>query len=212
MKSLRVFFGVFLFGSVLLVAGCNESSSSGYGAGYDFGVNDPDVYLCFGDSLTEGFGGVTPYPSHLANFLAKPVVNEGRGGERVGDGARRLGGVLDQHKPGYCLILQGVNDIVHGGDPAYIAEQVRNMIQLAKVRNVLPAVSTITPFVGNREWYNEVVDATNELIRAVAIEEGVLLVDCARVIAGRRDYVLSDGLHFSESGSIAVAAAWSDRL
>jgi len=190
--------------------GCNESGV--YGAGHDFGDNNPEVYLCFGDSLTQGFGGVTPWPAHLEGFLGKTVINRGLAAERVDAGLRRLGGVLDATKPGYCLILHGMNDVIHSADPDYIAAQIRSMIHVVKSRNVLPAVGTITYFVGSREVFNGSIDLVNERIRAMAAEEKVLLVDCGNVIKGRRDYVLSDGLHFSEAGSIAIAAAWSDRL
>jgi len=201
-----------VLGILALTAGCEESSRRPYGSGHDFGNNDPDTYLCFGDSLTAGFGEVTPYPRHLADILIKRVINQGIPGERARNGLARLGGVLDVHKPGHVLILHGVNDIIHGGNPDHIAEQIRGMIRVARVRNVLPAVSTITPFVGNREGFNGAVDLANERIRSVASQEGVLLVDCHQVINGRPDYVLADGLHYSEVGSMAVAAAWSDRL
>jgi lysophospholipase L1-like esterase len=208
---------LFLFASlsaVLLFAsvGCDENDNKSYGSDHDFGDNNPNVYLCFGDSLTEGFGGVTPYPRHLATFLGTTVINQGIGGERVAEGLARLGGVLDRNKPGYCLILHGVNDIINSNPPEYIAEQILNMIQVVKSRNVLPVVSTVTPFVGNREIFNGSIDILNELIKSIASEERVLLVDCASVIRDRPDYVLGDGLHFSEAGSIAVAAAWADQL
>jgi len=211
MKS-TVFFLSLLAGILVVATGCNESGSSPYGSGHDFGVNDPEVYLCFGDSLTAGFGGVTPYPSNLATFLGRTVINRGIPGERVGAGLARLGEVLDTYKPGYCLIMEGVNDIIHNESPEYIAETLRSMIRVAKSRNVLPVISTLTPFVGEREGYNGELDIANVLIRAVASEEGVLLVDNAEVIRGRPEYVLEDGLHYTESGSIAIAASWSDRL
>ncbi|MFU8781245.1 MAG: SGNH/GDSL hydrolase family protein [Kiritimatiellia bacterium] len=207
MCLLSLFFCVFV-----IATGCNNREDPPYGEGHDFGQNNPDLYLCFGDSMTQGVGGVTPYPRYLSDFLGKPVINQGRAGESVEEGLARLGSVLDRHKPGFCLIMHGVNDIIHSGSPARIAETIRSMIQVAKARNVLPAVSTITPFVGKREVFNGSVEAANELIRAVAKEEDVRLVDCARVIRGRQDYVLDDGLHYSEAGSMAVAAAWSDRL
>ncbi len=199
-------------GLSILGMGCNESSSSSYGSNHDFGVNDPDLYVCIGDSITQGFGGVTPYPRNLALLLGKTVVNQGRGGERIFYGASRTESILDLYRPGHLLILHGVNDILDGRGASHIIPYLRSMIQTAKARNVLPAISTITPFVGNREFYNETVYAVNREIRALAAEEGILLVDGERVINGREDYVLADGLHLSEAGSLALAAAWSDRL
>lgn len=192
--------------------GCDDSGSGGYGAGHDFGGNNPDVYLCIGDSITEGEGGVTPYPTNLANMLGKSVINRGIGGERTSAGSARTPSVLDRDKPGFLLILEGVNDVMDGIPTGSIIANLRSMIQAAKSRKVLPAISTITPFVGSREVFNPSVYALNEQIRNLAAEEGILLVNCEGVVDGRLDYVIADGLHLSESGSIAVAAAWSDKL
>lgn len=194
--------------------GCdNSGSSSSYGANHDFGVNDPNLYVCIGDSITAGIGdGVTPYPRNLAQMLGQTVVNQGVAGERIPNGAARTAAVLDTYRPGHLLILHGVNDIMDGRGIGEIISYHRMMIQTAKSRDVLPAISTITPFVGAREFYNDRVYELNQQIRILAVEEGILLIDGERVIDGRADYVVSDGLHLSESGSVALAAAWSDRL
>ncbi|MFU8781089.1 MAG: SGNH/GDSL hydrolase family protein [Kiritimatiellia bacterium] len=213
MKVFRIVWLVVLF-VVVATSGCNESDSGrrAYGTGHDFGGNDPDLYVCIGDSITAGFGGVTPYPQHLATMLGKRVVNQGIGGERVWGGAGRTAATLDQYKPGFLLILEGVNDIQDNAAAEDIIPYLRSMIEMAKARKVLPAIATITPFFGVREPLNERVFELNAAIRRLASEQGILLVDCERVVRRRPDYVLEDGLHLSEAGSVAVAAAWADRL
>ena len=201
-----------LVSASMLGLGCNESSSSSYGKNHDFGQNDPTLYVCIGDSITQGIGGVTPYPSYLAQILDRRVVNQGVAGERVAAGAARTASVLDAQCPGYVLILHGLNDVIDGRGPEQIIPYLRSMIQAAKARNVLPAISTITPFVGTREELNDTISAVNRQIRALAAEEEILLVDGERVIRGRTDYVLADGFHVSEAGALALAAAWADRL
>ena len=201
-----------LCGLGLLGAGCEDRGDSKYGDGHDFGSNDRNLYVCIGDSITSGVGGVTPYPSNLGAMLGKPVINQGRAGERVFDGAARTPGTLDQYKPGHLLILHGINDVLDGHSSDFIISQLRSMILSAKARKVLPAISTLTPLFGEREVVNGAVYALNDQIRSLASQEGVLLVDNERVVRGRPDYVIEDGLHLSEAGSTAVAAAWADRL
>lgn len=202
-----------ILGSVLLWgSGCESDDDSTYGEGHDFGDNDPNLYLCIGDSITAGLGGVTPYPSNLSAMLGKPVINQGQGGERVEAGAARTPGLLDQYQPGYLLILHGINDVLDDHPNDYIIAHLRSMILAAKSRQVLPAISTLTPIFGARAGYDNAIFALNDRIRTLAAEEGILLVNNEGVVRNRPDYVLEDGLHLSEAGSTAVAAEWADRL
>lgn len=112
MKPLSKFVLTALLGGIaLLGTGCLESDSKPYGSSHDFGENNRDVYVCIGDSMTRSVYGVTPYPEFLANMLDKTVINEGVGGERVPDGAARTAEVLNRHRPGYLLIMHGINDV-----------------------------------------------------------------------------------------------------
>jgi lysophospholipase L1-like esterase len=139
------------------------------------------------------------------------VINAGIGGERVASGAARIGAVLDRYKPGYVLITHGIND-VETMTVDHILESLNVIVQAAKARQVLPAIATLTPWVGWREHLNPAVYEVNRRIRELASAEGILLVDGESIVEGRFDYVLDDALHFNEAGSLAIAAEWADRL
>src|SRR6185436_19007868 len=81
------------------------------------GANRPDVYMGFGDSITEaGGGGYLPVlQARLASFWGRAeVINEGLGGTRSDQGKLRLGAALARDHPAFVLIHYGTNDYDHG--------------------------------------------------------------------------------------------------
>ena len=68
--------------------------------------------ICFGDSLTEGYGAKPgeDYPSVLAKLLAQPVINAGSSGNTTRQALERLqADVLDQD-PRLVIVQFGAND------------------------------------------------------------------------------------------------------
>jgi len=95
--------------------------------------------VCFGNSLTEGYGagiGYIPidknksYPHYLAEKVNVPVVNLGVTGETTADAAERVDDVLS-HNPMVVFIEFGANDLIHQVfeneiDPNFVAEATKN--------------------------------------------------------------------------------------
>ena len=132
---------------------------------------DPQVVVCFGDSITAG-----PYPSFLKERLAAQglsgmtVANEGIGGNRIlhdaepgstkygPAGVKRFGGALEAH-PGAraVIVLEGINDIIHPGVSAPMDESVsaadlvtalKRYIKIAHHHGLRIIGATILPFEG----------------------------------------------------------------
>ena len=72
--------------------------------------------VCFGDSLTAGFGAETgnDYPSVLRSKVDLPVINTGVSGDTTGDALARLETDVLQHNPRVVIITLGANDFFHG--------------------------------------------------------------------------------------------------
>ena len=120
----------------LTLAGCENSSSSGHlGDGHDFGPNNPNLYVAFGDSITAGAGlpSGDAYSYKLAGMLNKTVVNKGFPGYSSGQVLDVFYPILDDYQPGYMLILIGVNDIIMGYGEEVAAVNIRIMIQACSV-------------------------------------------------------------------------------
>lgn len=216
MRMFRPFLRTVLLASVfslLSLTGCEDPFGGGGGDSHDFGDNDSNVYVAFGDSITQGYGASTAWPGLLQAKLGKTVVNQGIGGSRASEGAARVNGVLRRYKPGYLLILYGANDIIHGASTASIVANLRSIVQAAKNNKTVPVIATVLPMTRGHAAYDGGVDAVNPEIRKMANEEGATIVDLHSAFSGKEDtYLTADGLHPNNAGQQLIADSFAGAL
>ena len=92
--------------------------------------------LAFGDSITHGTGAGPgeDYPSRLAAFIHREVINAGVPGEETAQGLKRLPGLLERFRPALVIICEGGNDILRGRSPGEIEANLRGMVDMVKER------------------------------------------------------------------------------
>lgn len=199
-------------------AGCLDSGGGGDGDGggssQDIGDNDPNRVVALGDSITEGIcrPDGTPYPARLAGLSGKNVINQGRCDERSVGGVGRIGGVLNQYKPGTIVILYGTNDALDGRSTDAVINNLRAMCNAAIANKTIPLLGTCLPIYGGRSAANSRVQAYNEAIRSLARELGIRVVDFNKEFGGERSLIQPDGVHPSDAGLQVMAFAVNDRL
>jgi acyl-CoA thioesterase-1 len=94
--------------TALFLFACSDDSGNGY---------DGETIVCFGNSLTEGYGAGNPidknksYPHYLSQKVNVPVVNLGVKGETAKDAVRRVNDVLS-HNPAVVFIEFGANELI----------------------------------------------------------------------------------------------------
>jgi acyl-CoA thioesterase-1 len=96
--------------AVLFIFGCSST---------DDGTEKEAKIVCFGNSLTVGYGAGTgnspidknkSYPHYLAEKVNIPVVNLGENGETTADAVKRINDV-SSHNPMVVFIEFGANDL-----------------------------------------------------------------------------------------------------
>ncbi len=171
--------------------------------------------IAFGDSITKGgidskgsdAGG---YPLVLQQMydnqnLPIVVVNSGVPGERTVEGVRRIGRHLGGQ--GYILIQEGNNDVIFGFSPQTIVQNLAYMVDKAKTTATVPLLATLTP--DSRHASSDYINVyVNPLIRALAAEKEVTLVDTYAAVIDCWDTCSWDGLHPNYDGMYALAEAW----
>jgi acyl-CoA thioesterase-1 len=88
---------------------CDNGNSENY---------NTETLICFGDSLTAGYGATTPgiddktksYPAYLQNKLNIPVINSGVSGNTTSQALARLNKDVIMKKPKIVIIELGAND------------------------------------------------------------------------------------------------------
>ena len=210
---------VLLFG---FFPGCGRNGDSSL-ENKDPGINDLNVIVAFGDSITQGSEcNCVPYPARLAGLTGKTVHNEGVGGSEAIANVGRLGTVIAQHHPAYVFILYGINDVIHGQNINNILGALNQMVAICKQNNVVPVLATYPiPLAGHRVFFANTA-ALNEGIRNLAEAEGI---ECANL---EREYMLEDasddfgwvvsdpalympdGLHPNDAGTQVIAMTFAD--
>lgn len=195
---------------ITLLSGCEDNG--GIGDGHDFGANDSNLYVALGDSITVGNSG-TSYPAELSALLGKSVINAGSDGSESGDGALRVGSILNNSHPGYLLILYGVNDVIMGEYIEDIIGNLRLIIQSAKANKTIPVIATYPSVFGVHIMFFGGVSALNSAIRSLASSENITLVDLESAFGNpNTQYMDGDGLHPNAEGYKLMARTFADVL
>jgi lysophospholipase L1-like esterase len=195
----------------------------------DIGGNRPKVYMAFGDSLTLGIGSSPggDYPNVLqsrlvGHFASAIVSNRGDDGSNSWEGLERARRNVRGVAPAFSLIMYGTNDW-HTPEckvmaPCSTPENLREIIETIKDFNSLPFLATLPPVnpVGTDPGRNDWVEATNEAIRVVAVEEGAVLVDVhaalTQLAAGDLGSLFSDHVHLNDTAYATMAETFFEAI
>ncbi len=199
----------------------------------------PAVVVALGDSITEGatstLGAEADWPSVLGRRLeaacpgAFVVVNAGISGNQVvRDGrspnvrARLDRDVLSLPGVTHVVLIEGINDIRHDGNPANVGRSpqeviaaYRQVIDRLHLRGIKAVGGTLTAF-GGSERFDERSESARQVINAFVRNGGAFdafvdfdkaTLDPARPDAMRTDFVRDDKLHPNDQGYEAMANA-----
>lgn len=195
--------------------------------------------VCFGDSITDGSGSSPEtnrrWPDVLASLLTADthtehisVLNTGIGGNRLlADGTGPKAGnrferdVLSQPGVRYVILLEGINDIGHGGVQAQqLIDAMTDLANRAHTRGLRIFAGTLTPFEGAGYYTPEgeaIRQQVNTFVRSNSIFDGAIDFDKAVQDPQQPARLLpkddhGDHLHPSDQGYAAMAPAVSLKL
>ena len=116
-----------LFIITFLFSACNNTTALNP-------LSEGDLILAFGDSITYGTGASRgeSYPEKLRELTSMEVISSGVPGETTADALKRLPEILDRYNPRLLIICEGTNDMWMNLDDRQTAENLREMIKVAK--------------------------------------------------------------------------------
>jgi lysophospholipase L1-like esterase len=196
-------------------------------------ANRPNTYMAVGDSITVGDGsrGGQGYRAMLEGDLrallgGAQLINEGIDGTQSRVGLELVDEALWRRRPAYALIHYGTNDwnaIQCKGpatNPCFTVPSLRDMVRKVKSHGSLPILATIIPVNAGRDARvpperNDWVASVNDLIRAMAAEEGVVVADAwkAFVSSGvELPALFADHVHPNDAGYRLLADAFYEAI
>lgn len=192
------------------------------------GRNRAGVYFLSGDSIAQGVGSTSErgfrdgLQAKLQEFFGRgQVIYRGGGGGTTSDAQARLLRDLEGIEPAFTLAAWGTNDWYNlcPGGTCQTVENLRGFIRQVKAFGSLPAVSTIPPTnvafgAGASEARNARVVTLNEGIKAMAREEGALVIDAhaAFIARGNLASLFADDVHPNDAGHELLAETYAQAL
>ena len=152
-----------------------------------------------------------PYPTRLAAYSGKTVLNFGVGAVEASYGAKTVGSALAR-KPGYVCILFGANDCIHGTSAETSLASLRRIVQACKANKTRPLVATPTPMRAPHFGQSARILRLTAGIRAIAKEEGVPCIDLNAAFGDGEGLLAPDGLHMTDAGNDLIARKFNSRL
>ncbi|MGB0936848.1 MAG: arylesterase [Colwellia sp.] len=169
-----------------------------------------DTILFLGDSISAGYGmeqheGWVPLLNRQLKDKKAPykILNASISGETTSGGLSRLPALLDQNKVNYLFIELGGNDGLRGYNPKKIKNNLLQMIELAKQKELIVFLMhiNITPNYGPR--YNQMFE---QVFIDVAKQENITLVPFfMNDIALKKELMQDDGIHPNKSAQPFIA-------
>lgn len=186
------------------------------------------IILCAGDSLTD-----SEYPRHLQRLLSREgrrakVLNYGRKGHTSGEYLRFLrqqGAAMAREHPDFILLQLGTNDVRVDGDLTPADAFGRNLEAIISLfrefsdrrgRRARVLLATIPPLPedysapfgpGSRD---RVIEEINPLIRKIAVEEGLPVVDNYSLFLRSPEFL--PDVHPTSEGYRLMARHWLEAL
>ncbi|MBW1644878.1 MAG: SGNH/GDSL hydrolase family protein [Deltaproteobacteria bacterium] len=170
---------------------------------------DRFTIVCFGDSITNGYGVRRPWRQVMARQLAEQrpdlplrVINSGVDGDTLFGGRHRLRRDVLRYRPQITTIAFGLNDLAMGAPLAEFRDNLEKVVAaLVEIACQPVLLTTVRPagdwfFSGSPEDYNR-------QMLAVAERRRLPLLDLWREWPALEDpyeFFLADGVHPSEAG------------
>lgn len=144
--------------------------------------------VCFGDSVTEGYG-VAESDKWCTRLGG---INAGVGGNSTLDAVARFQADVLSRRPDVVTIMFGIGDASYGVSVAEYKKNLRSMVRQLKRRSV--RVILMTSNVTMRLWLNALMQDYVRAVRDVARREDVTLVDNYQSFAE----ILTTGVRYNE--------------
>lgn len=201
-KFKQLFLVNFLFFALVACGGGSSGDGAGGGAAADPAAPALTGVVAIGDSIGNGFGIATPWPTLLQNSISVSVSNTSVTGEQTAFGVQVITGLLQDNTPSHVLILLGTNDAIRGSVDAAIAN-LQTMVDIANANNVIAVVGTLPPILVDSAANNRAAQISNG-IRGLS---GAVVAE-VRGSLGDGQGLFPDGIHPTTAGQQIIADAF----
>ena len=156
--------------------------------------------VCFGDSLTEGYGSTDgkTYPYYLQQLVNVPVINKGIDGNTTKDGLDRLDDIL-QFKNSLVIVEFGANDFFWQVPMQETRNNIEQIVKSLKQNNCTVVL------VSTEDKHLLITNNLYDILKTVAKENNILFIDGILNEIWDDRSLFSDEVHPNSDGYKLVA-------
>ena len=156
--------------------------------------------VCFGDSLTEGYGSTDgkTYPYYLQQLVNVPVINKGIDGNTTKDGLDRLDDIL-QFKNSLVIVEFGANDFFWQVPMQETRNNIEQIVKSLKQNNCTVVL------VSTEDKHLLITNNLYDILKTVAKENKILFIDGILNEIWDDRSLFSDEVHPNSDGYKLVA-------
>ena len=156
--------------------------------------------VCFGDSLTEGYGSTDgkTYPYYLQQLVNVPVINKGIDGNTTKDGLDRLDDIL-QFKNSLVIVEFGANDFFWQVPMQETKNNIEQIVKSLKQNNCTVVL------VSTEDKHLLITNNLYDILKTVAKENNILFIDGILNEIWDDRSLFSDEVHPNSDGYKLVA-------
>jgi acyl-CoA thioesterase-1 len=164
---------------ILALTGCEDAAEPS---------NPPEEtgpMVCFGDSLTEGYGASSPsvvdktksYPTKKKKKVKINIINAGISGDTASGGLKRVDEDVLAKNPQMLIILLGANDFLHLRPASETKKDLQAIIN--KIKNGSRKIY-LASFIGDAAWEASYIETFPAIVTSIAT---ALLADYKKMYA-----------------------------
>lgn len=181
------------FVSVAIFSGCGKKEIKNAGS------KNGKTIVCFGDSITFGYGAAPgeDYPAALAKMVKLPVVNAGIDGDTSTEALKRLKADVLDREPMLVIIEFCGNDFLRKVPIETTMRNIREMVETCQAKGAMVAIADVSAGMFLKEY--------RAAFCALAREKGAIFIPS--ILAGiiTNPSMKSDFLHPNASGYKMIA-------
>jgi acyl-CoA thioesterase-1 len=149
-KHNSVVAGIYLLVLACVFSGCTRSNIANL-------ESEGKNIICFGDSITIGFGAENgqDYPAALSKMTNVPVVNAGINGDTSREAIRRIDTDVLQKEPLLVIIEFGGNDFLNKTPVQETMNNIEEMIKIIQAKGAMVAIADISTFLVMSDYGKE---------------------------------------------------------
>ena len=170
--------------------------------------------VCIGDSLTFGYGvnESENWVNIVSTRIKEKIINKGIPGDTTSEMKERFIRDVVNNKPSKVLIMGGTNDIFSKISIRTILYNIKNMVEICEMNNIIPIILTPLPVNENisiklmfvemdYKKVNERLVELRKLLLQYVYEKNITSIDLGNFLLKKgnlEEYFLADGIHVSK--------------